>query len=209
MRILTSLLAVLFTLNLAAQSYEGSVEYQKKDQKAMLIDFPYPPSVVEDAIVAKLEKMGYKKKDSKGFLVYKGTVISAISEEPADYMVRVERKSRKEKDESVVYLVMNRGEENIVARGDALINSNIRTFLNNLVPDVDAFNLEVEIKSQEGAVTKAQKRLKDLQDDQESMEKKIKKLQDDLKDNARDQEKQQKEIEDQQKALEALKAKRK
>lgn len=209
MRIFTSLLAVLFTLNLAAQSYEGSVEYQKKDQKAILIEFPYSPSVVEDAIAEKLEKMGLKKKDSKGFLVYKAAVISAISDEPADYMIRVERKSRKEKDEAVVYLLMNRGDENIVARGDALVNSNIKTFLNNLAPDVDAFNLEVEIKAQEGAVVKAQKKLKDLKDDQESMEKKIKKLQEDLKDNARDQEKQQKEIEDQQKLLEALKGKRK
>ena len=208
MRLITSLFAVLLTLTVSAQSYEGTVEYQKKDQKAMIIEFPYSPSVVEDAIVQKMEKLGYKKKESKGFLVYKNAVISEISAEPADYMIKVERKSRKEKDESVVYLVMNKGEENIMARNDALLNSNVKTFLNGMSPDVESLNLERQIEAQQALVAKAEKKLKDLKEDQESMEKKIKKLQDDLKDNAKDQEKQQNEIENQKKVLEALVGKR-
>jgi chromosome segregation ATPase len=156
-----------------------------------------------------MEKKGYKKKESKGFLVYKNAVISEISSEPADYMVRVERKSRKDRDESVVYLIMNRGEENIMARSDAFLNSNMKTFLNGMTPNVEALNLEREIQAQEEVVAKAEKRLRNLKDDQEDMEKKIKKLQEDLKDNAKDQEKQQKEIEAQQIALESLRGKRK
>ena len=156
-----------------------------------------------------MEKLGFKKKESKGFLVYKNAVLPDISSEPADYMIKVERKSRKDRDESVVYLLVNRNEENIIARSDALVNSNAKTFLNRLAPDVDAFNLEVQIKDQENTVSKAEKKLKDLQDDQESMEKKIKKLQDDLKENAKDQQNQQKEIEKQKQALESLRAKRK
>jgi septal ring factor EnvC (AmiA/AmiB activator) len=156
----------------------------------------------------KMEKMGYKKKESKGFLLYKNAVISEISSEPADYMIKVERKSRKEKDESVVYVVMNRADENLIARSDALINSNVKTFLNGMAPHVEAYNLEVEIKKQEEAVAKAEKKLKNLVDDKETMEKKIKKLQDDLKENAKDQEAQSKEIEAQKQALEAMVGKR-
>jgi hypothetical protein len=208
-KVLASLLWVICVMGASAQSYEGSVEYEKKDQKAMVIEFPYSPSVVEDAIVEKMEKMGYKKKESRGFLVYKGAVISAISSEPADYMIRVERKSRKERDESVVYLVMSKGDENIMARSDALVNSNMKAFLNNMSPELEAFNLEREIQEQQGVVTKAEKKFKNLKEDQESLEKKMKKLQDDIKDNAKDQEKQQKEIEDQKKILEAMIGKRK
>jgi len=208
-QIIVTLLAVFSSLVVLSQSYEGTIEYQKKDQKAMVIDFPYSPSVVEDAIVMKMEKMGYKKKESKGFLVYKNAVISDISSEPADYMIKVERKSRKEKDESVVYIVMNRADENLIARSDALINSNVKTFLNGMAPHVEAYNLEVEIKKQEEAVAKAEKKLKNLVDDKETMEKKIKKLQDDLKENAKDQEAQAKEIEAQKQALEAMVGKRK
>ena len=208
-QIIITLITGFSSLTVLAQSYEGTIEYQKKDQKAMVIDFPYSPSVVEDAIVMKMEKMGYKKKESKGFLVYKNAVISDISSEPADYMIKVERKSRKEKDESVVYIVMNRADENLIARSDALINSNVKTFLNGMAPHIEAYNLEVEIKKQEEAVAKAEKKLKNLVDDKETMEKKIKKLQDDLKENAKDQEAQAKEIEAQKQSLEAMVGKRK
>jgi len=199
----------LLALIARSQSYEGTVDYQKKGEKAIVIEFPYPASVVEDAIVDKMEKLGLKKKESKGFLVYKNAILTDISSEPADYMIKVERKSRKDRDESIVYLLVNRNDENIIARSDALLNSNAKTFLDHLTPDVDAFNLEVQIKDQETALSKAEKKLRDMQDDQESMEKKIKKLQDDLKDNAKDQQNQQKEIEKQRQVLDSMKAKRK
>jgi peptidoglycan hydrolase CwlO-like protein len=208
-KILVFLLSLIPAIIINAQSYEGSIDYQKKDQKAMIIEFPYSPSVVEDAIIEKMEKLGYKKKESKGFLVYKDAVISDISAEPADYMIKVERKSRKEKDESIVYLLMNKGEENLIARSDALVNSNAKTFLNALAPHVEAFNLEREILGQEAVVAKAEKKLRQLIIDQQDMEKKIKKLQDDIKDNQKDQEDQQKQIENQQQTLEAMRGKRK
>src|SRR6266487_846917 len=205
--------AIVFTLFIAflssAQSYEGTVDYQKKNEKAIIIEFPYPPSVVEDAIIDKMEKLGYKKKESKGFLVYKNAILSDISAEPADYMIKVERKGRKDKDESVVYFIINRNNENIIARSDALVNSNSKTFLNGLSTHVEAYNLEVEIKDQEERVAKAEKKLKNLQDDKDDMEKKIKKLQEDLKENAKDQSDQQQEIEKQRQVLEAMKGKRK
>jgi hypothetical protein len=207
--IITTHFILLLSWMARSQSYEGTVNYQKKDEKVIVIEFPYPASVVEDAIVDKMEKLGFKKKESKGFLVYKNAILSDISSEPADYMIKVERKSRKDRDESIVYLLVSRNDENIIARSDALINSNAKTFLDRLSPDVDAFNLEVQIKDQESALAKAERKLKDMQDDQESMEKKIKKLQDDLKDNAKDQQNQQKEIEKQRQVLDSMKAKRK
>lgn len=195
--------------NLFAQSYEGTVEYLKKDQKAMVIEFPYTSSIVEEAIIQKMEKLGYKKKESKGFLIYKGAIISDISPEPADYMIKVERKSRKEKDESVVYILMNRGEENLIARSDAGVNNNVRSFLNGLSPQVEAYNLEQEIIGQEAIVLKAEKKLRQLGEDKETMERKIKKLQEDLVENGKDQEEQLKTIEAQKQVLEAMKGKRK
>jgi peptidoglycan hydrolase CwlO-like protein len=173
------------------------------------MEFPYPPSVVEDAIIARMDKLGFKKKESKGFLIYKDAVLTDISSEPADYLIKVERKSRKDKDESVVYFIINRNNENILARNDALVNSNAKTFMNRLAPDVDAYNLDMQIKDQEETVAKAEKKLKNLGEDQEIIEKKIKKLQEDLKDNAKDQENQQKEVEKQKQNLEDLKGKRK
>lgn len=208
-KLLTAFILLLSASAMYSQPYEGTIEYQKKDQKAMVIEFPYSASEVEDAIVQKMEKLGYKKKESKGFLIYKGAVLSDISAEPADYMIKVERKSRREKDVSVVYIVMNKGEENVIARSDALVNSNVKTFLNGLTPDVEAYHLEQEITAQEMTVAKAEKKYRQLVEDKETMEKKIKKLQEDLVENAKNQEDQLKAIEVQKQVLEAMKDKRK
>jgi hypothetical protein len=195
-------------MSVLAQSYEGMVEYQKNNQRAAIVEISYHPSIVEDAIIDKMEKLGFKKKESKGFIVYKDIVLSDISSEPADYIFNVERKSRKDKDEAVIQLLVFHNDENIIARNDALINSNVRVFLNRLAPDIDCYVLEQQIKEQEETVTKAEKKLRNLQDDQGGLEKKLRKVQEDLKDNEKDQDSQQKEVEAQKKLLEQLKSKR-
>jgi hypothetical protein len=58
-------------------------------------------------------------------------------------------------------------------------------------------------------VSKAEKKLREINEDQQSMEKKIKKLEDDLKENANNQYDQRKEIEKQKQVLEAMKTRRK
>ena len=64
-RIITIIIFISFIAAAGkAQSYEGTVDYQKKDEKAIIIEFPYSPSVVEDAIINKLEKLGFKKRDT-------------------------------------------------------------------------------------------------------------------------------------------------
>jgi len=198
-------LIIIGTKIISAQSYEGKVEYQKKDDDALIIEFPYPPSVVEAAIIDKMEKLGNKGKEVKGFRTYKAISISEISSEKLDYMIKVDRKSRKEKDESIVYLVIKTGEGDV---SDSRIRDNAKSFLNNLTPQVEAFNLERGIQDQEEILKKAEKKYKSLEDDQETIEKKIARLEKDLEENKSDQEKQRQEIEKQKEVLEAMRGKR-
>jgi hypothetical protein len=207
----TMLIALLATIfGYSQTAYEGKIEYQKKDEPALIIDFPYPPNIVEFAIIDRMEHMGHKKKESKGFLIYKNVVIKEISNQPMDYMIKVERKSRKEKDESEVYFIMNNTEENVLARThDPSASGKAKTFLSELHPHIQKHHLEMLIKDQEELVEKAEKKLKGLQDDKEDMDKKVKKLNADLEENGKDQQDQQKEIEKQKQALDALKSRRK
>ncbi|HKB43851.1 MAG TPA: hypothetical protein VKC90_05665 [Chitinophagaceae bacterium] len=198
-----------------AQAYEGSIEYGKQKQQAFIIEYSYSPEAVENAIIQKMERMGYKGKEQKGmfnkdkgFIIFKSAYITDISDKSMDYIIKVEQKSRKEKDASILYLVINKDNENAMKSFDAYDVNRAKGFLNNLLPDVEAANLELQIKDQEEIVAKAEKKLKNLQSDREDMEKKIKKLQDDIKDNLKDQENTQKDIENQVQALEALKIKR-
>jgi len=215
-RFLLSIFVLWISSNtLFSQAYTGKIDYEKKSQDAVIMDYNYPQEAVENALIQKIEGMGNSAKQQKGlfnrdkgFIVFKNASVHDISEGTMDYIVKIERKSRKEKDETTVYLVINKDGANVISDMDAERMSRVKTFLSNLLPDVESANLELQIKAQETSVSKAEKKFKDLQDDQQSMEKKIRGLQDDLKTNAKNQENAQKEIDNQKQALELLRGKR-
>ena len=191
-----------------SQAYEGNIEYNKKKQQAILIDYSYPPDAVQNAIVEKMRKMGYKAKEEKGifnkdkgFLVFKNAYVTDISGDRMDFLINVERKSRKANDESVLYMIIMKDGDNALLTMEPGTINNAKYFLNNLLPEVEAADLELRIKEQEETVARAEKKLRDLKDDQSSLEKK-------LQDNKSSQEATQKDIEAQKQALGTLMGKR-
>lgn len=201
---------LLFSAICMAQAYEGKTEYDKKKQDAFIIQFHYPAQAVENAIIQKMRKMGYKGKEEKGIFnkdrgarIYNNAYITAISKNKMDYIFQVERKSRKEDDEAILYLIILKQDgSNAVAGFDAADMKSAKDFLNDLLPDVEAANLEIQIKDQEEVLARAERKLKGLQEDKTDLEKR-------LDQNKKDQENTQKEIEDQKQLLESLKLKRK
>ncbi len=207
-----SLLFICFfiiSLTVSAQAYEGTIQYDKKKQAAIVTDYAYPPEAVENAFIQKMEKLGFKVKEEKGilnrdkgFLVFKNAYVTEISKDRMDYIIKVERKSRKESDEAVLYMIMSKEDENNIAKMDAYDIGSAKSFLNNMLPDIEAANLELKIKAQEEVVAKAEKKLKGLQDDKIDLEKK-------LAENVKSQDDTIKDIETQKQSLEALRGKRK
>ena len=197
------------TVSAQSQAYEGNTDYDKKKQQAIVIDYSFPPDAVQNAIVLKMGKMGYKAKEEKGlfnkdkgFLVFKNAYITDISGDRMDIIINVERKSRKASDESVLYMIMIRNGENALLTMDPGTINNAKSFLNNMLPEVEAADLELRIKDQEETVAKAEKKLSTLKDDQVNLEKK-------LSDNKAEQEATQKDIEAQKQALGILMGNRK
>jgi hypothetical protein len=191
------------------QSYQGTIEYDKKKQDAFLIDYSYPAEAAENAIVQKFGKLGYKPKEEKGILnrdkgfkIFKNAFISEISDGSMDYFVKVERKSRKQSDECVLYLIVLKNDVNVRSMDDHNISERVRSFLDNMAPEVEAANLEIQIKDQEDVVAKAEKKLSSLKSDHDSLEKKI-------ADNETSQTDTQKDIENQKMRLGELKGQRK
>nr|WP_294905376.1 hypothetical protein [uncultured Lacibacter sp.] len=207
-QIYTLLACLLITYFANAQS-SGELEWQKKKIPATVLEVPYTASVTEDAIRQKFSQMGYSAKESKGVYTYKAVRIPEIMEETFDVLLKVERKSRKEKDESIVYFVVARGGENYVkATDDAVLISKIKQYCLGFIPLAEAQSLEVEIKGQEDKVKATEKKLKDYEDESSSLEKRKKKLEDDIEENKKNIEKQKVEVENQKKALDVLRAKR-
>lgn len=192
---------------LSAQAYEGTAEYDKKKQQVFLIDYAYPPEAVENAVVKKMGRLGYKSKEEKGlfnkdkgYRNFKEAYITDISADKMDYIIKVEGKGKKNESSVITLIIMKEG-NNMKPSFDAYLIDKVKAFLNSLQPDVEAENLELEIIAQEDAVNKAEKKLRGLKDDQSDLEKK-------LKNNQEDQRNTEKEIEAKKQALDALKARR-
>jgi hypothetical protein len=208
------LIVSVFSTAAFSQVYDEKIEYNKKKQDAFAIEYAYPSEAVENALIKKMGDKGKEEKGlfnkDKGFRVYKGTSVADISSGSMDYAFKIESKGRKDNEKSVIYMIiLNKDGENVKPAFAAEDMEKAKSFLNDLKPLIEEANLELQIKDQEEIVAKAEKKLRDLKDDKESMQKKIKKLEDDIKDNEKDQENQQKQIDNQKQSLEALKGKRK
>ncbi len=163
------LLVSAFTITIAAssQSYESNIQYDKKKQQAIAIDYSYSPEAVQNAIIQKMEKMGYRAKEEKGlfnkdkgFLVFKNAYVTEISKDKMDFLIKVERKSRKASDESTLYMIMTKDGDNALLKMEPDDINKAKSFLNDMLPAVEAADLEIRIKDQEEAVTKAEKKTK-------------------------------------------------
>jgi peptidoglycan hydrolase CwlO-like protein len=206
--------AVVFSLAFytvsVAQARLTTVEYQKINRQAVVGEVPFPEKTVRDAIDNKMEQMGYKGKDVKGFTVYKGVRLAALGKEAYDLYFAVDRKSRKEKDYSTVTFMISKGIDNFVADStDASVMRNGKEYVDTLKNSVDAYDLEQQIIPQEALVKKADKKYSDLMEEGQSLEKKRNNIEKDIEENKSKQTSQQTEIEKQKQILETLKGRRK
>lgn len=210
-KIIYTLIAVLFfNIALVAQARYAFINFKDGQRPAIVNEYSYPENTVSKAIRDKMEKAGFKGKDSKGFTMYKNVSLSELGTAMYDVYFKVDRKSKKEKDMSEVTMLLSNGNENYITEAnDAQTISNAKSFLNNLIPNVQAFDLEQQIAAQEDAVKKSEKKYKNLLDDADDLQKRKRKIEEQIEDNFKDQKNQKEEIEKQKQIFESLKAKRK
>ena len=206
----TLITILAFAVSASAQSRYVFIDFKDVQKPGIQNDFSYPESTVSKAISDKMEKLGYKGKDSKGFKMYKGVALPELGSATYDLYFKVDRKSKKQKDMSTVTMLVSTGNENFITEADdSQTINNAKYFLDNLIPSVQAFDLEQQIKEQEDAVKKAEKKYKNLLDDADDLQKRKRKIEEQISDNSKDQKNQQAEIEKQKQLYETLKAKRK
>ena len=215
-RSLLNSLFLFLPIFMTAQAKQGTVEYRKKKQDCFYINYNFPPEAVENALMGKLAKMGYKGREEKGmfnkdkgFNIYKEATLTDISPGKYDYVVNIERKSKKESDESVLYLLILNNDVNAVPLLGSEEKEKAKAFLEDLTLEVEDAHIEILIAAQAGVVTNAEKKLKQLQTDSVELQNKITKLQEDMSVNSKAQEAQLAEIANQRKILEAIKARKK
>ncbi len=211
MKTLFTFLAIAaFYLSVQAQSEITTVNYLKIDRQAVANEIPFSEKTIMKAIDNKMQQMGYKGKDTKGFTVYKAVRLPELGSANYDLYFIAERKSRRNKENSTVTLMISKGEENFATvKDDAALMDNAKKYLENILPMITTYDLEQQINDQQDAVNNADKKYNNLIDEGQSLEKKRKNIEKDIEDNKKYQANQAIEIEKQKQKLEALKGSRK
>jgi hypothetical protein len=219
MKILLLLLLLSSSLMAAfAQSSVTSVSYNKSSQPALMLELPYDEEVSEGFIVSNLKKTGYdaetkgklfwKQNKLNGYYIFKDVRLEGLSQ-PVDLYFKVERKGRKAKDESTIYMLVSKGNEQFISSGsDDEIYSASKNFLNGFTDQSAVYKLDLDIKAQEEKVKDAEKKLDKMRDQEKDLNKKIDQLQKDLKENQENQQSQAKTIESEKEKLNELRIRR-
>ncbi len=186
---------------------------------ALMIMLPYTEEIAEGAIVQKLKEIGYnpeskgsffwKKNTIDGYYIFKDVALRDMNGQLVDLYFKVERKSKKEKDQSYIYMMVSKGNEQFISsESDTSIYSSSTSFLNRFAEYGASYKLDVDLKNQDDAVQSAQKKYTNLREDEADYTKKIADLENKLRNNREQQDTQIKVIEAEKKKLEDLRAKK-
>ncbi|MFN5333990.1 MAG: hypothetical protein ACK5BV_02230 [Bacteroidota bacterium] len=209
-KILLNLLLIILLANTTiAQSYDH-IEWQGKKVPSFTIEVYQNESITESAIKDYFEKMGFYAKKQKGISSYKEIQLAEIDSELHDVLVKVERKSKQEKDVSVVYFSMAKNyDQYISSTSDDQLIKKVKKFLNGFRELANEKALAIEIKNQEEKSKSAEKKLTELQVEKENLEQKILKLTQQKEDKIKEIDSQNQELENLKKALDNLIKKKK
>ena len=156
------------------RAVEGVAEFQGKKVPAAVMELPYSPDKVEAAISEKLTARGHKPTKAKDYLLYRSV---SVGHEKATYdlYIKTERKSRKDKESSIVYVVMVRPNE--AASADAVVGGSAvvvgKDFLTDYHGYVEDYNLGLEIADQEDVIRKLEKKQNGLLNDSTDLAQKL------------------------------------
>ena len=216
MRKLFIFLFIISAVPAVSQTLQTSISYNKTTQQGLMLELTYSQDVCEGFIVNSLKNIGYdpeskgklfwKNNKVNGFYTFKNVSIEGISH-PVDLYFKVDQKSRRQKDESIIYLLVSNGDEKFVNDSDANTFNTAQKLMNDFVAKSAAYKLSLDIKAQENEIKDAEKKLANQKETEKELSKKIDKLQEDLKRNRADQITQQAIIENEKKKLIELKAK--
>ena len=156
------------------------------------------------------QKLGYKGKDTKGYLTYKGVRLPQLGPDTYDLYFKTDKKSRKEKDATIVTLMISSGYEKFIGdTTNAPLIDSAKNYLNGLTAMVAAYDLDQQITDQDDAVKKVLKKLTNLTETGQELQKKKVRIENDIADNLKGQASQKTESEKQQQILQTLRDKRK
>jgi len=196
-KFLLFVLAVTFGITVTrAQAYRSNYIFQKNVYPVAAIQAPFDEDAVKDALVDYMQSHGYKEAHYKDFLVFRDVPLDKNSSGASDAYFIVDRKSRSEKDITVISLLPVKKGETLSpgAIEDSSYTRIAMTYLDSLKRNVQSYSLKKLIEAQEKTVNKTKSKMIDLKNDSGDIAKKIRNYESELAQNKIDQENQTKVI---------------
>ncbi|MEO6722807.1 MAG: hypothetical protein ABIN67_20740 [Ferruginibacter sp.] len=204
------LIIIAFSItNLFGQARLATTDYQKTTQPAVEIEIPFSEKTTSKAIEEKMEKMGFKGDNSKGFMVYKAVRIAQLGPDAYDLYFKTERKSKKEKDVTLVTMMVSTGNDNFAGDSKPALMNNAIAFLDSQLVTVADYDLELQVTDQDKEVKKADKKMNNLTSEAEDLQKKKRKIEKEIEENLKNQDDQKVEMEKQRQLLSTITGRRK
>lgn len=186
---------LLFTIS-KGQAYKSSYTFQKNAYPVAAIQVPFDEDAVKEALVDYMQAHGYKDAHYKDFLVFRDVPLDKNSATVSDAYFVVDRKSRSEKDITIISLLpVKKGETLSPATAEDSSYTRIAmVYLDSLKRNVHQFSLTKLIDAQQKTLDKTKAKMVDLKNDSGDIAKKIRSYESDLAQNKIDQENQTKAI---------------
>ena len=213
MKKISSLLILVLCIQCAlAQSSATTVKFNKLNTPALMLLVPYTEEIAEGAIIQKLKEIGYtpetsgallwKKNTVDGYYQFRNVVLRDMEGKVVDLYFRVNQKSRKEKNQSYIYMLIGTSENSFVSsESEPKAFSAGNKFLDGFIEYSATYKMDVDIQNQEETVKAAEKKYNKLKDEEKDLEEK-------LRNNRIQQDNQLKLMEAERKKLEDLRAKK-
>jgi hypothetical protein len=177
---------IVLASSVSSQSVITTATFNKLPQTAVQCNLAYSDEAVLNGLAKRLDSYG-KPKKIKEYLVYRNLNIPKISSTPVTLYFNVEKKSRKDKSNAVLtMLISDEFDRFYTKESEPALFSKAKDYLNSFVDPVAASSLEIGIQSQEETTEKVEKKLKKLRDDGIDLEEQKKKIEAKIEQNKKD-----------------------
>ena len=183
---------LLFSGSLSAQSYRTTYTYQKNAYGAAAIQVPYEENVVTEAVKDYMTGKGYKDAHYKDFVIFRSVPLDNHSTVYSDAYFNISKKSRSEKDITIVTLIPVKKEATLspATEEDSSYISKSMVFLDSMLHQIHHYSLTQQIQIQQKALDKTSAKLISLKNDSGDIAKKIRNYEGELTQIKNDQAKQ-------------------
>jgi hypothetical protein len=144
------------------QARDGTADLKKSGEaeQAVMIDLPYAPEVVKQALTDYLSKTTKEEqKTATGFLLSRNTLLVKNNFKEADMVFEIGPKDYSHPNETVIYLKLNSDVQNSNNGGYTVHHfdmNNAKSYLNNLSVAIKPYATDLQIKLQKEDLKNAQ-----------------------------------------------------